>query len=257
MTDDIGLEQADIRGSLRPRPPIVQPVPAPSSPDEYARIRPLLIDTHGQPLVTIDCGPCGGRHLSVEPVHGRHPLPDMPVHRAALQATLRARHGCLAHRSTRTASTDPRPARARRAARPGTVAEHELMPTPDTARAWRGGKPSSGPRPVAGLRASGRPEAAREGHAPQPLAHPRPTGSEELSSVPKCRPPRSDYRAGNRTAVRAPPVKGRSRPHHQTWPRKELRSCDPTLMRAGGSLGTLDRLRRTASWSPGSMIRPI
>lgn len=75
MTDDIGLEQAGIQGSLLPRPPIAQPVPAPSSPEEYARIRPLLIDTHGQPLVTIDCGPCGGRHLSVEPCVADIPCP--------------------------------------------------------------------------------------------------------------------------------------------------------------------------------------
>lgn len=46
---------------------VVQPVPRPATVEEYLAVRPLMVDSHGAPLVTARCGACGVEHFTVEP----------------------------------------------------------------------------------------------------------------------------------------------------------------------------------------------
>ena len=49
---------------------VTQPVSKPQTLEEYERIRPLMIDTWGRPLVSEWCGACRSRHFTVQPCAG-------------------------------------------------------------------------------------------------------------------------------------------------------------------------------------------
>lgn len=46
---------------------VTQPFAAPATWAEFERIKPLLIDTHGNAAVSALCGKCRVRHFTVEP----------------------------------------------------------------------------------------------------------------------------------------------------------------------------------------------
>lgn len=54
----------------------VQPVPRPSTVDEFEAVRHLLVDTLGRPLVSEHCGRCGSSHYTVEPHLDEVPCPQ-------------------------------------------------------------------------------------------------------------------------------------------------------------------------------------
>jgi hypothetical protein len=54
----------------------VQPVPKPATYDEYEAVKPLLIDTAGNPLKSAWCGRCQHSHFTVEPCAADVPYPQ-------------------------------------------------------------------------------------------------------------------------------------------------------------------------------------
>lgn len=61
---------------------VVQPVPKPATYDEYEKVKPLLIDTTGAPLVNAPCARCGVPHFTVEPHADEVPCPQCGSRRA-------------------------------------------------------------------------------------------------------------------------------------------------------------------------------